>query len=127
MWEMSIQDYMRGGGGGQVTIRFDPEDVLEVPCHCEYDPALSNKKHGNRVRVLRKVEVRKPYGSWKPYPSYTWVDADGGPYTKVMVMLTGEKAVSIMTSTVGVPDGKLGVALREAGVYSGSVDAQTDY
>ena len=118
--EETIKDIMRGRSQGKVKIRYDPEDVAELPCHCTYDPALCAEE-GNRVRLLRKIEVQMPDGSWAPYPSYTWldgVDHEDQLTTAVAIMLTGEAEMSIMFSAEGVPDGKLGVAASEAGIHS---------
>ncbi len=124
--EVTVQDHMRGSST-LVTIRFDQEDVVELPCHCEYDPVLKGKgeKGGNKVRLVRKIEVRKPDGSWDPYPSYTWLDGvenEDQLVTKAIVMKTGEDSPTIMVSTQGVPDGTLGVAAKEAGIYTGTID-----
>lgn len=121
--EVTVQDHMRGSGE-QITIRFDQKDVVELPCHCEYDPALCSKE-GNRVKLMRNIEVRKPDGSWGPYPSYTWLDGVQGEeqlVTRAIVMLTGDDSPSIMVSTQGVPDGKLGIAAGEVGIYTETID-----
>lgn len=124
--EVTVRDHMRGSQE-LVIIRFDQEDVVELPCHCEYDPALKGdgKNGGNKVRLVRKIEVRKPDDSWGPYPSYTWLDGVEGEdqlVTKAIVMKIGEDSPTIMVSTQGVPDGKLGVAAKEAGIHTETID-----
>ena len=117
--EVTVQDHMRGSRE-EVTIRFDKEDVVELSCQCEYDPALKGT-----VRLVRNIEVRNPDGSWSPYPSYTWLDGVQGEeqlVSRAVVMKTGEDVPTIMVSTQGVPDGKLGVAAKEAGVYTETID-----
>lgn len=42
--------------------------------------------------------------------------------TRVMIMITGEETPSVMESTQGVPDGKLGIAAKEAGIYTETID-----
>jgi len=51
------RDYMRGGRG-PVTIRFDGDDLAELPCHCTYDPKLCSEK-GNRVLLVKSAEVKE--------------------------------------------------------------------
>ena len=65
------------GRRGQITIRFDEDDLVKLPCNCRYDPALCNSD-GNEVLLVRRVEIRNPDGSWSPYPSATWLDGVEG-------------------------------------------------
>jgi len=74
--ERKVRDILRGGSE-EITIRFDGDDLVKLPCHCEYDPALC-KKDGNEVMLVRKVEIKNPDGSWSPYPSATWLDGVEG-------------------------------------------------
>jgi len=69
--ERKAPDILRGGRG-EVTIRFDDDDLVKLPCHCQYDPALC-KEEGNEVMVARKIETKNEDGSWSPYPSATWL------------------------------------------------------
>ena len=127
MGEMKVvktNDFLRGKSEKTITIRYDPNEVIELPCHCEYDSALS-KPRGNRVVILKKVEIQNNDGSWSPYPSVTWLDGVEGEeqlVTKALVKITGEKAISVMGSSDGVPDGKLMSAAEEAGIYTETID-----
>jgi hypothetical protein len=120
---VTVRDLMRGSKE-EVTIRFETEDLVRLPCHCQYDPALS-KKDGNEVMVVKKVEVQNPDGSWSPYPSVTWLDgveSEEQLVTKVLVKKTNEEGFHIMVSSQGVPDGKLMCAAVEAGLYTETID-----
>jgi len=121
---VKTKDFLRGKSGKEITLRYDPNNVIELPCHCEYDPALSKPK-GNRVIILKKVEVKNEDGSWSPYPSVTWLDGvenEEQLMTKALVKKTGEEAISVMGSSDGVPDGTLMSAADEAGVYTETID-----
>lgn len=37
--EYRVMDILRGGSK-EITIRLDVDDLVKLPCHCEYDPAL---------------------------------------------------------------------------------------
>lgn len=116
-------DYLRGSSN-EVALRLDPNDVVTLPCHCEYDPALV-KPEGNQVMLLRKAEVRNPDGSWSPYPSVTWLDEaeqEEQLVTRALIKKTEDGCICIMSSTDGVPDGKLIVAAEEAGIYTETPD-----
>jgi hypothetical protein len=124
MKTVKIEDFLRGKSGKEITIRFDPNNVIELPCHCKYDPALSKPK-GNQAIILRKVEVQNEDGSWSLYPSVTWLDGvedEEQLMTRALVKITGEEAISIMGSSDGVPDGTLMSAANEAGVYTETID-----
>jgi len=117
-------DYMRGGRN-PLTIRFDGDILVKLPCHCAYDPKLCGKK-GNHVMLVRSAEVKNTDGTWRPYPTATWLDdveyADQ-LVSKALVKRTGgDGGFDFMVSTNGVPDGKLLVAAREAGVYTETID-----
>lgn len=119
----TVKDFLRGSSR-EVTLRFDPEDVVTLPCHCEYDPALCAKE-GNQVMLLKKVEVQNEDGSWAPCPSVTWLDGienEEQLMTRAIIRKSGEKGASIMGSFDGVPDGELMVAAKEAGVYTETID-----
>jgi len=121
--ERKVRDILRGGSE-EITIRFDDDDVVKLPCHCEYDPALC-RKDGNEVMLVRKVEIKNPDGSWSPYPSATWLDGVEGEeqlVSKVLIKKTEEEGFDIMFSAQGVPDGKLLLAAKEAGVYTETID-----
>lgn len=120
--ERKIRDILRGGGK-EITIRFDGDDLVRLPCHCDYDPALCGKD-GNEVILVRKVEIKNPDGSWSPYPSATWLDGVEGEeqlVSRVLIKKTNEEGFDIMSSSQGVPDGELLVAAREAGVYTETI------
>jgi len=121
--EHTVRDFLRGGRE-EVTIRFDGEDLVELPCNCEYDPALCSKD-SNKVLLVRKVEIKNEDGSWSPYPSATWLDGvenEDQLVSKALIKKTNEEEFSIMVSTDGVPDGKLLLAAEEAGVYTETID-----
>lgn len=116
-------DHMRGQNG-PITIRFDGDDLVKLPCHCEYDPALCSNK-GNFVMLVRKVEIKNPDGSWTPYPSATWLDgvqSEDQLQSKAFLKKTNEEGFDVMASTDGVPDGELLVAAGEAGIYTETID-----
>jgi hypothetical protein len=121
--ERKVRDLMRGGKG-EVTLRFDGDDLAKLPCHCEYDQQLCGAD-GNSVMLVRKVEVKNPDGSWSPYPSVSWLDGvDGEEQLQTMALLkiTGEeKGFRIMGSTNGVPDGELMCAALDAGIYTETI------
>jgi len=121
--EWTVKDFLRGGDR-EVTLRFDPNDVITLWCHCEYDSALCAKE-GNRVMLLRKVEVKNKDGSWSLYPSVTWLDGvenEEQLMTRAIIKKTGEKGATIMGSTDGVLDGELMVGAKAAGIYTESID-----
>lgn len=120
--ERKVKDLLRGGSE-EITIRFDGDDLVKLPCHCQYDPALCGED-GNEVLLVRKVEIKNPDGSWSSYPSATWLD--GVEYeeqlmSRVIIKKTNEEGFDIMSSTDGVPDGKLLVAAEEAGIYTETI------
>jgi len=121
--ERKVRDILRGGSE-EITIRFDGDDLVKLPCHCEYDPALCGKG-GNEVMLVRKIEIKNPDGSWSLYPSATWLDGVQGEeqlVSKVLIKKTNEEEFDIMSSAQGVPDGKLLMAAKEAGVYTETID-----
>lgn len=116
-------DYMRGMRG-KITIRFDSNDLVRLPCHCKYDPALCSDK-GNEVMLVRKIEIKKPDGSWELYPSATWLDgvqSENQLQSKAFLKKTNEEGFDIMASTDGVPDGELLVAAKKAGIHTETID-----
>ncbi len=121
--ERKVRDILRGGSE-EITIRFDGDDLVKLPCNCEYDPALC-RKDGNEVMLVRKVEIKNPDGSWSLYPSATWLDGVQGEeqlVSKVLIKKTNEEGFDIMSSAQGVPDGKVLLAAKEAGVYTETID-----
>lgn len=121
--ERTVGDILRGGRG-EVIIRFDGDDLVKLPCHCQYDPALCGKD-GNEVMVVRKVEIKNQDGSWSPYPSATWLDGvqdEEQLVSRVLIKKTNEEGFDIMSSAQGVPDGKLLVAAKEVGIYTETID-----
>jgi len=120
--ERKVKDLLRGGSE-EITIRFDGDDLVKLPCHCQYDPALCGED-GNEVLLVRKVEIKNPDGSWSSYPSATWLDGvehEEQLMSKVLIKKTNEEGFDIMSSTDGVPDGKLLVAAKEAGIYTETI------
>ena len=120
---VTVRDFLRGGRE-DITIRFDPEDLVKLPCHCEYDPVLC-RGDDNEVMLVRSAEVQDKDGSWSPYPSVTWLDGVGYEDQLVTVALikkTDEEGHDIMVSTDGVPDGKLMTAAAEADIYTETID-----
>jgi len=116
-------DYMRGMRG-PITIRFDGDDLVKLPCHCDYDPALRSVE-GNQVMLVRKIEIKKPDGSWELYPSATWLDgveSENQLRSKAFLKKTNDEGFDVMASTDGVPDGELLVAARKAGIYTETID-----
>ncbi len=121
--ERTIKDILRGSNR-KITIRFDGEDLVRLPCHCKYDPTLCGEG-GNEVMLVRKVEIKNEDGSWSPYPSITWLDGVGSEeqlVTRALIKKTNEEGFSTMSSSQGVPDGKLMCAAEEAGVYTETID-----
>jgi len=116
-------DHMRGINKS-ITIRFDGDDLVKLPCHCKYDLALCSSE-GNQVMLVRKIEIKALDGSWKPYPSATWLGGVQGEdqlQSKAFIKKTNEEGFDIMASTDGVPDGELLVAAKAAGVYTETID-----
>lgn len=121
--ERTAPDILRGGRG-EITIRFDDDDLVKLPCYCEYDPALCGKD-GNEALLVRKVEIKNEDGSWSSYPSATWLDGVQGEeqlVSRVLIKKTNEEGFDIMSSAQGVPDGKLLMAAKEAGIYTETID-----
>ena len=114
------KDFMRGNPNREITIRFDPEDLVKLRCHCDYDPKLRGKRD-NEVWLVREIEIQNPDGSWGPYPSVTWLDgveSDEQLMTMAFIKKTGEEGFDIMHSSDGVPDGTLMLSAKEAGVHT---------
>lgn len=123
LMERRITDLLRGGNE-EITVRFDGDDLVELSCHCQYDPALCGED-GKKVLLIRKIEIKNRDGSWSPYPSVTWLDGvvtEEQLVTRAFVKLTGEKGFNIMSSSDGVPDSELIVAAEEAGIYTETID-----
>ncbi|MBD3207837.1 MAG: hypothetical protein GF370_00055 [Candidatus Nealsonbacteria bacterium] len=117
------KDYLRGTYE-EIILRFDEENLIELACHCNYDQALP-KKDGNRVMLLKKVEIQNKDDSWSLYPSVTWLDgveSEEQLETKALVKRTGEEGIDVMCSPDGLPDGKLMLAAEEVGVYTETID-----
>ena len=122
MKEYKVRDILRGGSK-EIVIRFDGDDLVKLPCHCRYDPALCGEDI-NEVLLVRKVEVKNHDGSWSSYPSATWLDGiedEEQLVSRALVKKTGEEGFDIMSSLQGVPDGELLVAAREAGIYTETI------
>jgi len=120
--EWRIKNFLRGDSK-EVLLRFDSEDVVRLPCHCDYDPALRGKNK-NQVLLIRKIEVKNKDGSWDSYPSVTWLDGvenEEQLMTRAIIKKTGETGASIMGSTDGVPDGELMCAASEAGIKTETI------
>jgi hypothetical protein len=103
-----------------VAIRFEGSDLAELPCAARYDPALC-AKGGNRVLVVKKIEVLKNGDVWLPYPTVTWLDSvehEGQLVTRVLVKKTDEEGFDLMASPDGVPDGILMEAAKAAGIFT---------
>jgi hypothetical protein len=117
--EYKVNDILRGGRG-EVILRFDMDDLIELPCHCKYDPALASKD-GNKAMLVKKIEIKNPDGTWSPYPSATWLDGvnDGEQLESLaLIRIKGEDAATVMSSGQGVPDGPLLSAAKKAGIYT---------
>jgi hypothetical protein len=103
-----------------ITIRFDNENLMKLPCCCRYDPYLC-RKGGNQVMVVSKIERKNKDGSWILYPSVAWLEGEGIEgedlfFSRVLIKKTGEKGFDIMSSGKGAPDIKLLQAARKAGI-----------
>lgn len=124
--ERRVRDILRGGNEEIITIRFDGEDLIRLPCYCKYDPALCGEGgNGNEVMLIRRIDVRNADGSWDPYPSVTWLDgveSEEQLVTRVLIKKTNEEGFCTMSSSQGVPDAKLMSAAEEAGVYVKIID-----
>lgn len=123
---VKIPDYLRGGSD-EIIIRFDPNDVVKLPCHCKYDPLLSKPSGENEVMILRKVEIQNKDGSWSLYPSVSWLDGienEEQLVTRAIVKLSKDGGIYLMESSQGVPDGKLMFSARKAGIYTEFVDGE---
>ena len=105
-----------------VTIRFDGDDLIKLPCHCQYDPALCGES-GKEVMLVRKVEIKNQDDSWSPYPSAAWLDgfSPEGIISMAFIKKTNQEGFDIMSSSDGVPDAELLVAAKEAGVYTETI------
>ncbi len=104
----------------EIIIKFDPDNVIELPCHCRYDPALITK-NGKRVRLLKKADVRKNDGSWQPYPtiSQLWGGGiEGQCYTRALIKITGEEDITVSDSENWCPDTVLLTAAEAEGIYT---------
>lgn len=118
MKEVIIEDLLRSSTK-EITVRYDSEDIVTLPCHCKYDPALSTDE-GNEVMLLRKIEVKNEKGVWVPYPSVTWINGEAGNeellVTKAIIKMTEDGGICTMMSSQGVPDAKLMLAAEKAGI-----------
>jgi hypothetical protein len=121
---IKTRDYLRGSEE-KITLRYDPDDVVKLPCFCNYDPVLSGP-NGNEVLIIRKVEVQKEDGSWEPYPSVTWLDGvetEEQLVTKALVKQSKTGEVVVMVSPQGLPDGMLMEAAAEAGIHTELIES----
>ena len=118
--ERTVKDILRGRNEKIIKIRFDGDDLVKLPCHCQYDPALDGE-----VMVVRKIEIKNPDGSWSPYPSATLLDGvqdEEQLVSRALIKKTNEQGFATMSSTQGVPDFKLLLAAKEAGVYTETIE-----
>ncbi len=119
--ERRILDVMRGSMK-MITIRFKDDDVIELPCNCNYYH-FSPEMNG-RVIILRKVEERNPIdGTWKPYPSVSWIKENGKDISKAIVKHPKE-GIKLMSSSPGFIDNKLVLYAKRAGVYIETAEGQ---
>jgi hypothetical protein len=112
-----MEDYLRNSRK-KIIVRFDPDDVVLLPCHCRYDPKLCNREE-KKVYLLRKIEILKD-GSWEIYPSISWSwggGEEGQSYTTVLVKITGEEGIDVFGSTNWCPDSTLFNAAKAAGIH----------
>lgn len=112
-----MRDILRGTDR-MIVIRFEDADLAELPCAVRYDPALCAKE-GNRVLVVKKIEVLNDGDVWSPYPTVAWLDGveyEGQLVTRVLVKKTGEEGFDLMASPDGVPDGILMESAKTAGI-----------
>lgn len=119
MQQGETKDLVRGNSERVVTIHWDPEDLVLLPCHTSYDPALEKQ-----VRVPRRVEWLDGE-EWKPYPVVAWHDgvfSDLQLQTVAIIVKTNESGVHIMASADGVPDGVLMLVAEQAGIYVETYD-----
>ena len=115
--EFKVKDILRGRNK-KIVIRFDTNDLVKLPCHCKYDSVLCNE-----VLLVGKVEIKNSNGDWSLYPSATWLDGveyDGQLVSRAIVKKTNEEGFDIMSSSEGVPDGKLLIAAEDVGIYTES-------
>jgi len=111
-------DFLRGRSG-PIRLRYDPGDKIEVPCLFTYE-GVSYK----RISLPRNIEVLEGE-EWKPYPVVTWVDVGDHPegiYTIAAVFLPGEDSLTIIRSSMGVPDGAIICAAKEKGLLTNTLD-----
>ena len=120
--ELTVRDLMRGGKT-EITVRFDSDDLVSLICDCHYD-GHDLREFDGMVNLVKKVEIRNPDGSWSLYPSATWLDGVESEDQLISRALVrrADGEFHIMSSTQGVPDGKLLVAAEEAGVYTETID-----
>ncbi len=122
MKEITITDSMRLNIS-KVTIRFNPNDVIRLPCSCDYDKELKGK-----VDLLRKVEVKSPSGIWGPYPSVALIDGIDATtrqeqkFTRAIIRKSVDKEIAIMKSPNNALDITLYNAAENARVNVFSID-----
>ncbi|MCL5407232.1 MAG: hypothetical protein M1429_01930 [Patescibacteria group bacterium] len=104
----------------KITVRYDTDDTVLLPCFCNYDPTLHKQVH-----ILRRVEKLEPDGTWTIYPSVIWLDGvfdEDQLQTLALVKKNGESGIFIMSSTDGVPDGELMSAAEKAGIHTETIN-----
>lgn len=111
---VEISDFLRGRDE-IITIRFNPEDLIELPCDCIYSSDLNALQ---KVIILKRIEVYKG-GKCVPYPSVAWLDGvENDTQLVTRAFVKTEEEFKIMTSPEGVPDGRLMVEAQKAGVFT---------
>jgi hypothetical protein len=122
--EYKISNLLMGRPQESITIRTDCDDVVELSCHCQYDPALVSAE-GNKVLLLRKVEIQSADGNWNIYPSVVWLDGvqdEEQLVTRALIKKTGKTGFYTLQSSEGVPDGTLCLAAEAAGIHMETID-----
>ena len=106
-----VKDFLRHGED-EVTIRYDPKDVVNLKSNCRY----YGEGGPEGAVLLRKVEVKAGDG-WKPYPSVSWIDGEGDLelYTCTIIQ-DPDGSFSIKASPLGVPDGLLIEEAKRVGI-----------
>jgi len=121
--EVTIDNYLRGASD-KVTIRFDRDALVKLVGSCIYY-RRSEGEETYDVIIPKAIESMNPDGTWRPYPSVTWLDGvecECQLVTRAIVKLLDGEGYVIATSPEGVPDGTLMLAAKKAGVYTETID-----